>query len=99
MEMELEIEFDFRVEGEELPDAFLDSYELDMMFEQTRRSIRQGLEHKFTSITCGEHGHAPTFKITGIYDNENEQMDIQYHVDTCCKLFMVRVMRILNQQA
>ena len=94
----MEIEFDFQTEGEELPDAFLDSYELEMMFENTRRSISGGLHRKLDYVTCGEHGAPPKFRITGIYNNETEQMDIQYHVDTCCQLFLVRVMRILNQQ-
>lgn len=94
----MEIEFDLRTEGEELPDAFLDRYELDMMFDNTRRSIRGGLERKLDDVICDEHHQAPTFKITGIYNNEDEQMDIHYHVDTCCQMFLVRVMRILNQQ-
>ena len=94
----MDIEFDFHIEGDELPDAFLDSYELEMMFDNTRRSIRNGLEHKLGDVTCDEHGEPATFKITGVYNNEAEQMDIQYHVDTCCQMFLVRVMRILNQQ-
>lgn len=94
----MEIAFDFQTEGDELPDAFLDSYELEMMFDNTRRSISNGLEHKLGDVVCGEHGDAAKFKITGVYDNETEQMDIQYHVDTCCQMFLVRVMRILNQQ-
>ena len=38
----MEIEFDFLTEGDELPDAFMSSYELDMMFDHTRKSIRSG---------------------------------------------------------
>lgn len=94
----MDIEFEFLTEGEELPDAFLDRYELDMMFDNTRRSIGGGLQRKLGEVTCDEHGEAPRFKITGVYNNETEQMDIQYHVDTCCQMFLVRVMRILNQQ-
>ena len=94
----MEIEFDLRTEGEELPDAFLDPYELEMMFDNTRRSISSGLERKLGGVVCDEHHEAPKFKITGVYDNEIEQMDIHYHVDTCCQMFLVRVMRILNQR-
>jgi len=94
----MEIEFDLRTEGEELPDAFLDSYELELMFDSTRRSIRAGLERKLDGVVCDEHGDPPKFKITGVYSNEDEQMDIHYHVDTCCQMFLVRVMRILNQR-
>ena len=41
--MSLDIKFDLRVEGEALADPFLDSYELELMFEGTRRSIGAGL--------------------------------------------------------
>ena len=94
----VQIDFDFRTEGDELPDAFLDSYELELMFEQTRQSMRAGLERKLANATCEEHGEAPQITITGLYDNETEQMDIQYHIDTCCKLFLMRVMQRLNMQ-
>lgn len=93
----MKIEFDLRTEGEELPDAFLDRFELEMMFDSTRHSIRAGLERKLGDVICDEHHAPPKFKITGVYNNEDEQMDIHYHVDTCCQMFLVRVMRILNQ--
>ena len=94
----MDIEFDFLTEGNELPDAFMSTYELDMMFDHTRQSIRNGLERKFDSIMCDDHCVTPKFKITGVYNNETEQMDMQYHVDTCCQMFLVRVMKILNQK-
>ena len=94
----MEIAFDLRTEGEALPDAFLDPYELEMMFDSARQSIRAGLERKIGDMTCAEHGHAPKFLIAGRYDHASEQMDIQYHVDTCCRLFLLDVMRMLNRQ-
>ena len=63
-----------------------------------RRSIGAGLERKFRDVVCGEHGEAPAFKISGVYDHAKEEMDIQYHVDTCCQFFLLRVMQILNQR-
>ncbi len=95
----LQIEFDLRTEGDALPDAFLDSSELELIFDGTRRSIGVALERKFRYIVCGEHEQAPRFTISGIYDNEKEEMDIEYHVDTCCQYFLLRVMQILNQRA
>jgi hypothetical protein len=95
----MDIEFDLRTEGDELPDAFLDHFELEMMFDSTRTSIRTMLERELGDVLCDEHAQAPRFKITGVYDNTSEQMDIHYHVDTCCQLFLVRVMRILNRKA
>ncbi len=97
--MALAIEFDLRVDGEASPEAFLDCYELDLMFESTRRSIGAGLRRKFSGAVCEEHGEAPRFTIHGLYDKSIEEMEISYHVDTCCQKFLLRVMQILNQRA
>lgn len=94
----MEIAFDLRTEGDALPDAFLDPYELEMMFDSARQSIRAGLERKIGDMTCAEHGQTPKFLIAGRYDQASEQMDIQYHIDTCCQLFLLDVMRMLNRQ-
>ena len=93
----MEITFDLRTEGEERPDAFLDAGELEMMFHHTRRSIGAGLKRKLGDAVCAEHGQAPKFLIAGLYDHETEQMDIHYHIDTCCQLFLLDVMRTLNR--
>ncbi|MCY4464977.1 MAG: hypothetical protein OXE46_05520 [Chloroflexi bacterium] len=95
----LQIVFDLRAEGDEQPDAFLDSTELELMFAGTRRSAGDALRRKFATVICGEHGSAPKFTISGVYDRATEQMDLRYHVDTCCKAFLLRVMQILNQRA
>jgi hypothetical protein len=92
----VKVEYDFDIEGALQEDPFLDSYEISLMFEQTKQSIGKGLERKLEGITCDEHEDSPTITITGRYDGESEQMDINYHVDTCCKMFMVRVIKILN---
>ena len=97
--MSLKIEFDLRTEGDALPDAFLDPHELALMFDNTRRSLGAALERKFSDVVCAEHAQAPRFTISGVYDNEREEMDVRYHVDTCCQFFLLRVMQILNQRA
>lgn len=94
----MEIQFNLRTEGEELPEAFLDVTELEQLFASTRHSIGAGLRRKFRGVACAEHAQAPKFLISGVYDNEKEEMDLQYHVDTCCRYFLLRVMQILNQQ-
>ena len=95
----MEIKFDLRTEGEALPDAFLDSSEVNLMIESTQHSIGASLQRKFRIVVCAEHQQAPKFLITGVYDNSKEEMDIDYHVDTCCQYFLLRVMQILNQRA
>lgn len=97
--MGLTIDFDLRAEGEQSPDAFLDSYELELMFDNTRRSLGGALERNFSDVVCPEHAQAPSFTISAVYDNESEEMDIRYHVDTCCQSFLLRVMQTLNRRA
>ena len=97
--MSLTIDFDFRTTGEELPEAFLDEFELQLMFDSTRRSLGESLERGFRDVVCGEHQAAPKFKVSGTYDHDTEEMDLQYHVDTCCHFFLLRVMKLLNQRA
>ena len=97
--MSLKIEFDLRVDGEASADPFLDGCELALMFDSTRRSMGADLRRKFAGIVCPEHAAAPRFKISGVYDNAVEEMDIRYHVDTCCQPFLLRVMQVLNRRA
>lgn len=94
----MNIKFDLRSEGDACSEAFLDERELQQMFDGTRRSIGAGLRRKFQSERCPEHGQAPAFLIQGVYDRGLEEMQIQYHVDTCCRRFLLRVMQVLNQR-
>jgi hypothetical protein len=93
----LEINFDFDTEGAAHEDALLDTYELNVMFEQTRGSLRRDLERKLNGVVCAEHGDPPRITISGRYNHDSEQMDINYHIDTCCQMFLVRVVKTLNQ--
>lgn len=94
----VEIKFELRTAGDALPEAFLNTTELGLMFESTRRSIGDGLQRKFRDVVCEEHSQAPKFRISGVYDQGIEELDIQYHVDTCCQRFLLRVMQILNKR-
>jgi len=90
------IQYDFDIEGVLQDDPFLDRYQIALMFEQTKQSIERSLRRKLTGITCDEHHSKPVITITGRYNSEHEELDIQYHLDTCCQLFMVQVIKILN---
>jgi hypothetical protein len=95
----VEIIFDFDTEGSEQEDSFLDPYEINMMFEQTRRDLGGSIERKLHDVVCTEHNQPPRVILTGRYNQETEQMDINYHVDTCCQMFLVRVVSLLNLRA
>lgn len=92
----LDITYDFEVDGTLREEAFLDEYQVSQMFEQTKRSLEQSLRSKLEGLECREHHEAPRITIVGRYDAEREEMDIRYHVDTCCKLFLAQVIKMLN---
>ncbi len=93
----MDIQFLWRNHGAAHDDPLLSADEQQALIQQTEAIIRKDIARKLGTMTCEEHGEAPAFIITGTYDNESEQLDIQYRIDTCCQLFLVRVMRTLNQ--
>lgn len=92
----VQIQYDFDIDGALRQDPFLDRLQIQMMFEQTRQSIEHSVKRKLSGLTCDEHGAEPTVIITGRYDTDREEFDINYNLDTCCKMFMVRVVKTLN---
>lgn len=92
-----QLEFDFSVSDIPYdPDAFLDEYELQMLFDQTRTQIRRQVDTKLGDMTCEQHGGAPRVRVTGLYSTEIEQFEIQYHIDGCCNLLVMRAIQALN---
>lgn len=94
----LEIQFDFDISGAVQDDAWLDPYDIDLMFEQTKHDLSNSLRRKLANVVCEEHGRPPRIIITGRYNRETEDMDLQYHIDTCCQMFLVRVVKMLNMK-
>ncbi|MEM9950874.1 MAG: hypothetical protein AAF846_04695 [Chloroflexota bacterium] len=88
--------YDFDIDGALQADPYLDQYTIHYMFQQTKESIGKGIARKLDGMTCDEHHEEPTITITGRYSGSAEQMDIDYNIDTCCKLFLVRVVKALN---
>src|SRR5690606_34412522 len=86
----LKVDYDFDIDGALHEDPFLDSYEINLMFEQTKQSMTHAMTRKLEGIICDEHGEAPVITIIGRYNAETEQFDITYNVNTCCKLFLMR---------
>lgn len=91
-----QIEYDFEALGELAADAFLDSYEISLMFDQTARDLGASLERKLAGVRCEAHEREPHIILRGRYDTEREELDVQYHLDCCCPLFMARVVKLLN---
>jgi hypothetical protein len=93
----VEIEFAFQVvDGASALDPYLDEYEIELMFDNTSRQIAQHIENKLGDLRCDEHGEAPRVTITGEYSNFTEQLEIEYHIDGCCNLFVLEAIQVLN---
>lgn len=90
------VKFDFDIDGALQADPYLDRYTIHYLFEQTKQSLGKGVERKLANIVCEEHGEEPTITITGRYSGSTEQLDIDYHIDTCCQMFLARVIKVLN---
>lgn len=91
-----DIQFDFDIDGTLRENPFLDRVEIHMMFDQTRHSLEAALQRKLADLTCPDHGDEPHVLISGRYDAEIEQFDVQYNIEPCCQRFLVQVVSRLN---
>ncbi len=47
-------------------------------------AIRRQVADKLAGMQCAEHGREPRVLVTATYSSETGQMELNYHVDTCC---------------
>ncbi|MCU0513204.1 MAG: hypothetical protein MUE40_11605 [Anaerolineae bacterium] len=92
----IDIEYDFGISGDAPDDAFLDPQAIEYLFAQTQQDLGSSLQRRLAGVVCREHGHPPRLRLIGRYDQAAGEMDIQYHIDTCCPLFLARVIKTLN---
>jgi hypothetical protein len=93
----VEITFDFHAEGDSIsPEPYLDRYELNRLFDHTREQIQRTVEQKLGDVRCKEHNQPPRVTVTGLCSHVDEQLHIEYHLDTCCKLFLAESISRLN---
>jgi len=95
----IDIEFNIQVdEAQASEDRILDDYELALMIDHTKAQITRQVQTALGSLVCAEHHQPPRVIISGAYSLETEQLEISYHVDTCCKPFLMEAVRALNRQ-
>jgi hypothetical protein len=92
----VDVNFEFRSTGQADDSAFLDGYEVTLMFDTTRAQITRLIEEKLGNLRCEEHGEPPRVTVIGEYSYETEQLDIQYHIDGCCNLLVMQAIQALN---
>jgi hypothetical protein len=76
-------------------DEITDEY-LAEMLEHTSAQIRRQVERQVGDLVCEEHGGHPKVTVTGTYSTDADQMELNYHVDTCCQKMLLRTVQALN---
>jgi hypothetical protein len=77
------------------PEQIADEY-LAEMLEHTGALIRQEVARKLAEVRCPEHETPPRVTVTGMYATDTEQMELVYHVDSCCQQLLLRTVAALN---
>lgn len=94
----IDIEFNIRVdEADPSEDRILDDYELALLIDHTKAQITQQVQTALGKLLCPEHQQPPRVIISGAYSLETEQLEISYHIDTCCKPFLMEAVSALNR--
>lgn len=95
MEM-LDITIHFEVDDRPTePEQVEDEY-LAEMLEHTGALVRQEVTRKLAEARCPEHGTQPRVTVTAMYATDTEQMELSYHVDSCCQQLLLRAVAALN---
>lgn len=92
----IDVTVKFLVDGQETePEVIEDEYLAEMLL-YTGEQIRQDVERKLSKTPCPEHNTLPRVTVTGTYDTAAEQMELSYHVDSCCQMGLLRAVQALN---
>ena len=63
----------------------------------TMGQIEKHVQQSLGDLYCEDHGGQAKVVVSGAYSLETEQMDISYHIDTCCKIFLLKAVAALNR--
>jgi hypothetical protein len=78
-------------------DSITDDY-LSELLAHSGEQIRTQVGRKLEAARCPEHDHLPRVTVTAQYDSGSEQMELNYHVDSCCQNGLLRAVAALNRQ-
>lgn len=95
----IEVEFDIVLDdtGDPSGAPWLDQFEIAQMLEHTKSQINQHVQNSLGDLRCEQHHQQAKVRVTGSYSLETEQLDVSYHVDTCCKPFLMQAVMALNR--
>lgn len=87
----------FEVDGEPvLPEQLDDQNELAELLDYTQAQIKAQVARQLGGLRCDSHDQPPRVTVTARYTSDVGQMELSYHVDTCCKPFLLRAVQALN---
>jgi hypothetical protein len=79
------------------PDSVTDDY-LAELLAHSGEQIRAQVSRKLEAARCPDHDHLPRVTVTAGYDSGTEQMELHYHIDSCCQNGLLRAVSALNRQ-
>ncbi len=92
----IEVNVEFEVDDRPMtPEEVEDEYVAEML-HYTGEQIQADVQHKLGEMTCDEHGGHPRVTVTSVYSTDTQQMELSYHVDTCCQQLLLRTVQALN---
>jgi hypothetical protein len=87
----------FNIQMIDSDEGWLDSYERDVLIEQTKNQLIGHIQNALKDLTCDTHQKPPQVTINGVYDVETEELNVEYDVQTCCQLFLMQCVARLNR--
>jgi hypothetical protein len=94
----VDIQFDIALTGESPESgALLDPLEIRQLLDSTQHHIAQHIHNRLDGQTCEVHGEPPKVIVTGAYDLDTEQLDVQYNIEACCNLMIMRSAALLGR--
>lgn len=94
----IEVTFEIEIDRSGAPETpLLDGYDLSMLLDHTKDQINRHIQQSLDSLWCEEHHKQARVCVAGTYSMDTEQLDISYHVDTCCKQFLLKAVAALNR--
>lgn len=93
----IDIVFDITLADDAQDDPLFDTYELEMMLAHTKAQIEKQIQASLGNLRCEEHDQPPKVRVTGTFSRETEQLEVSYHIDTCCKPFLMQAIMTLNR--
>jgi len=94
----IQIDFNIALDDTQTADSPLfDEFELGQMLDHTKAQIIQFLQTRLGDLRCPSHDQPAKVRVDGVYNAETEQLDFNYHIDTCCQMFLMQAIKVLNQ--